>query len=84
MKYCYDTSFTVPKKSQRSRFLGLFWKEETLSYNQRNKVILMLEKFLLLQSDLIKVCTVCLALSAAMFRILMIILVWITTGFICL
>ena len=44
MKFCYDTNFTLPRQSQRSRSvlqdgsrsLGLFWKEKTLSYNQRN------------------------------------------------
>ena len=46
MKFCYNTSFTLPKQSQRSRsvlqdrssFLGLFWKGKILSYNQRNTV----------------------------------------------
>ena len=36
LKFCYSTSFTLPKQSQRSRsvllngsrFLGLFWKEK--------------------------------------------------------
>ena len=48
MKFCYNTNFTLPKQSQRSRSilkdgswsLGLFWKEKTLSYNRRNTVIL--------------------------------------------
>ena len=39
MKFCYNTNFTLPKQSQRSRsilqdgskYLGLFWKENTLS-----------------------------------------------------
>ena len=47
MKFCYNTNFTLPKQSQRSRSilqdgsrsLGLFWKEKTLSYNQRKTVI---------------------------------------------
>ena len=46
MKFCYNTNFTLPKQSQRSRSilpdgsrsLSLFWKEKTLSYNQRNTV----------------------------------------------
>ena len=45
-KSCYNTRFTLPKQSQRSRsiledgstFLGLFWKDKTLSYNRRNRV----------------------------------------------
>ena len=49
MKFCYNTNFTLPKQSQRSRSvlqdrsrsLGLFWKEKTLSYNRRNTVLLM-------------------------------------------
>ena len=47
MKFCNNTSFTLPKQSQRSRsilndgsrFLGLFWKEKTPSYNQRNMIM---------------------------------------------
>ena len=39
MKFCYNTKFTLPKQSQRSRSLGLFWKEKTLSYNRRNTVL---------------------------------------------
>ena len=47
MKFCYNTNFTLPKQGQRSgsifqdgsRSLGLFWKENNLSYNQRNKVL---------------------------------------------
>ena len=43
MKFCNNTNFTLPKQSQRSRSilqdrsrsLGLFWKEKTLSYNRR-------------------------------------------------
>ena len=46
MKFCYNANFTLPKKFQRSRSilqdgsrsLGLFWKENTLSYSQRNTV----------------------------------------------
>ena len=46
MKFCYNTNFTLLRQSQRSRAvlqdesrsLGLFWKEKTLSYNQRNTV----------------------------------------------
>ena len=46
MKFCYNTNFTLPKQSQRSRSvlqdgsrsLGLFWKEKTPSYNRRNTV----------------------------------------------
>ena len=46
MKFCYNTNFTLPKQSQRirsdlqdrSRSLGLFQKETTPSYNQRNTV----------------------------------------------
>ena len=46
MKFCYNTNFTLPQQSQRSRSilqdgsisLGLFWKEKTLSYNRRNMV----------------------------------------------
>ena len=46
MKFCYNTNFTLPKQSQRSRSvlqdrsrsLGLFWKEKTLSYNRINTV----------------------------------------------
>ena len=38
MKFCYNTDFTLPKQSQRSRSvlqdgsrsLGLFWKEKKL------------------------------------------------------
>ena len=49
MKFCYNTSLTPPKQSQRSRsilkdgsrFLGLFWKE-TMSYNQRFVVVVVL------------------------------------------
>ena len=48
-KFCYETSFALPKQSQRSRsilkdgsrFLGLFWKEKTLSYNRRNMALLI-------------------------------------------
>ena len=44
MKFCYNTNFTLPKQSQRSRsvlqdgskYLGLFWTEKTTSYKQRN------------------------------------------------
>ena len=47
MKFCNNTSFILPKQSQRSRsilkdgsrFLGLFWKEKTPSYNQRNMIM---------------------------------------------
>ena len=46
MKFSFNTNFTIPKLSQRSRSilqdgsrsLGLFRKENTLSYNQRNLV----------------------------------------------
>ena len=46
MKFCYNTNFTLPKQSKRSRSifqdgsrsLGLFWKENNLSYNRRNTV----------------------------------------------
>ena len=46
MKFCYNTNFSLPKQSQRSRSilqdgsrsLVLFWKEKTPSYNQRNTV----------------------------------------------
>ena len=46
MKFWYDTNFTLPKQSQRSRSIlqdgsrsfRLFWKEKTLSYNRRNTV----------------------------------------------
>ena len=48
MKFCYNTNFTLPKQSQRSRSilqdgsrsLRLFWKEKTLSYNRRNTVFI--------------------------------------------
>ena len=47
MKFCYNTNFTLPKQSQRSRSVlqdgstssGLFWKEKTPSYNRRNTVV---------------------------------------------
>ena len=47
MKFCSNNNFTLPKQSQRSRFilqdgsrsLGLFWKEKTLSYNRINTVV---------------------------------------------
>ena len=47
MKFCNNTNFTLPKQSQRSRSvledgsrsLGLFWKENSPSYNQRNTVV---------------------------------------------
>ena len=47
MKFCHNTNFTLPKQSQRSRSvfqdgsrsLGLFWKENNLSYNRRNTVL---------------------------------------------
>ena len=50
MKFCYNTNFTLPKQSQRSRSvlqdgsrsLVLFWKEKTPSYNQRNMVYLLM------------------------------------------
>ena len=50
MKFCYNTKFTLPKQSQRSRSvlqdgsrsLGLFWKEKAPSYNRRNMVIRVL------------------------------------------
>ena len=46
MKFCNNTNFTLPKQSQRSRSvlqdrsrsLGLFWKENSPSYNRRNMV----------------------------------------------
>ena len=46
MKFCNNTNFTLPKQSQRfrsvledgSRSLGLFWKENSPSYNRRNTV----------------------------------------------
>ena len=46
MKFCYNTNLTLPKQSQisrsvlqdRSRSLGLFWKEKAPSYNRRNTV----------------------------------------------
>ena len=46
MKFCNNTSFTLPKQSKRSRSIlqdgsrsfGLFWKEKTLSYNRKNMV----------------------------------------------
>ena len=46
MKFCYNTSFTLPKQSQRSRSvledgsrsLGLFWKEKNPSYIRGNTV----------------------------------------------
>ena len=46
MKFFYNTNFPLPKQSQRyrsilqdgSRSFELFWKEKTLSYNQRNMV----------------------------------------------
>ena len=56
MKFCYNTNFTLPKQSQRSRSVsqdgsrsfGLFWKEKTPSYNRRNTVpILILPPFFL-------------------------------------
>ena len=47
MKFCYNTSSTFlnnPKKSRsvsgRCIFLGLFWKENNLSYNRRNTIYL--------------------------------------------
>ena len=47
MKFCNNSNFTLPKQSQRSRSvledgsrsLGLFWTENSLSYNRRNTVI---------------------------------------------
>ena len=47
MKFSYNTNLTLPKQSKRSRSilqdrsrsLGLFWKKETLSYNQRNTIL---------------------------------------------
>ena len=47
VKFCYNTNFTLPKQSQRSRSvfqdgsrsLRLFWKENNQSYNQRNSVL---------------------------------------------
>ena len=52
MKFYYNSNFTLPKQSQRSRSilqdgsrsLGLFWKEKTLFYNRRNmvKAVLMI------------------------------------------
>ena len=47
MKFRHNTNFTLPKQFQRSRsvfqdgsrFLGLFWKENNLSYNRRNTVL---------------------------------------------
>ena len=47
MNFCYNSNFTLPKQSQRSRSvfqdgsrsLGLFWKENNPSYNQRNTVV---------------------------------------------
>ena len=47
MKFCYNTNSTLPKQCQSSRSIlldgsrtfGLFWKEETPSYNQRNTVL---------------------------------------------
>ena len=47
MNFCYNTNFTLPKQSQRSRSVlqdgsrsvGLFWKEKTPSYNRRNTVM---------------------------------------------
>ena len=45
MQFCCNTSFTLPKQSQRSRsilLLGLFWKKtttkKTRSYKQKNTV----------------------------------------------
>ena len=46
MKFCYNTSFTLPKQSQRSRSiledgsrsLGLFWKEKNPSHIRGNTV----------------------------------------------
>ena len=46
MKFSNNTNFTFPRQSQRSRSvlqdrsrsLGLFWKEKTPSYNRRNMV----------------------------------------------
>ena len=51
MKFCYNTNFTLPQQSQRSRsilqdgsrYLGLFWKGKILSYNLRNTVIVYLK-----------------------------------------
>ena len=47
MKFCHNTNVTLLKQSQRSRSvlqdgsrsLGLFWKEKSPSYNQRNTVV---------------------------------------------
>ena len=47
MKFCYNTSFSLPKQSQSSisvlsdgsRFLGLFWKEKKIPVLQLNKYI---------------------------------------------
>ena len=60
MKFSYNTSFTLPKQSQRSRyilldgsrFFGLFWKEKPLPYKQRNTVLSPYQNLL---SDDIKV-----------------------------
>ena len=49
MKFCNNTNFTLPKQSQRSRSiledrsrsLGLFWKENSPSYYRRNTVMLL-------------------------------------------
>ena len=46
MKFCFNTSFTIPKQSQRSisilqdgsRFLALFWMDKNPSYNRRNRL----------------------------------------------
>ena len=51
MNFCYNTNFTLPKQSQRSRSVlqdgsrsvGLFWKEKTPSYNRKNTVISNIE-----------------------------------------
>ena len=46
MKLCYNTIFTRPKQSQRSkpllkdgsRFLGLFWKEKSVLYPKKYSI----------------------------------------------
>ena len=59
MKFCLNTSFTLPKQSQRSRsalydgsrLLGLFGNEKkTLFYNQRNTVHVNIKLFFCLSA----------------------------------
>ena len=60
MKFCYNTNFILPKQSQRSRSvfqdgsrsLGLFWKENNPSYNQRNTVHFSNQRWIIQQKEM--------------------------------